>query len=195
MNNKIIKNMAYMALGVALVVVATFVLSFPIPGGAGYVNLGDSVIIIFAFLFGPIVGGMTGGIGSLLADFLAGFPLYSPFSLVIKGIQGVVVGILSNRAKKLYLRQLVVYAIGGLIMIVGYFFADIVLFDIVLASTGLLFNLLQAFLNILVVSLLYRQIFKIWVLMRIDKAGNQNNTVEVDNKHTEQADNDDQEGQ
>lgn len=167
-NNDITKKIAYMALGVALVVVATLVLSFPVPGGAGYVNLGDSIIIIVAFLFGSIVGGVVGSVGSALSDILAGYVIYAPFSLVIKGIQGVVVGILSNRAKKLYLHQLPVYAIAELIMIVGYFFADFLLFNALTATGGLLFNLLQAIINILVVSLLYKQIFKIYILQTLN---------------------------
>jgi len=164
LTNDIVKKIVYSSIGVALVTVATLFLKFPIPSGAGYINLGDSLIIIIAFLFGPIVGGLAGGLGSCFADMLGGFMLYSPFSLVIKGIEGVVLGILCNRNKKLYLHQLWAYVVGGAIMVFGYFWADYILFDIRVALIGILYNLIQMTVNIVVVSLAYRQIFKIYVM-------------------------------
>ena len=47
-------------------------IQIPIP--LGYAHLGDSVILITAYLFGPVVGALAGGIGSAMADILTGYP-------------------------------------------------------------------------------------------------------------------------
>ena len=54
----------------ALTCIATMLIQIPIP--LGYAHLGDSVILITAYLFGPVVGALAGGIGSAMADILTG---------------------------------------------------------------------------------------------------------------------------
>ena len=58
----------------ALVCIATLIIRIPNPMG-GYFNIGDVMIFVSALTFGPIVGGVAGGIGSSLAD-LIGFPVF-----------------------------------------------------------------------------------------------------------------------
>ena len=48
----------------ALTCIATMLIQIPIP--LGYAHLGDSVILITAYLFGPVVGALAGGIGSAI---------------------------------------------------------------------------------------------------------------------------------
>jgi uncharacterized membrane protein len=59
----------------------------------GYINVGDAMIFTNALLFGPIVGGVAGGIGSAVADFIS-YPVFAPYTLVIKGFEGFIAGIL-----------------------------------------------------------------------------------------------------
>ncbi|MEI3175535.1 MAG: ECF transporter S component [Lachnospiraceae bacterium] len=54
------------ALATALVCVATMVVQIPIP--LGYAHLGDSCILLAAYLFGWKIGLFAGGVGSALAD-------------------------------------------------------------------------------------------------------------------------------
>ena len=56
------------AVCMALTCIATMLIQIPIP--LGYAHLGDSVILITAYLFGPVVGALAGGIGSAMADIL-----------------------------------------------------------------------------------------------------------------------------
>jgi len=60
------------AVCMALTCIATMLIQIPIP--LGYAHLGDSVILITAYLFGPVVGALAGGIGSAMADILTGYP-------------------------------------------------------------------------------------------------------------------------
>jgi uncharacterized membrane protein len=54
-----------------------------------------------ALLFGPLVGGFAGGVGSTLADFFLGYPHYAPATLIVKACEGVVVGVLAKRKPRL----------------------------------------------------------------------------------------------
>ena len=66
-----VTQMCITAVFMALTCVATMMVQIPIP--LGYAHLGDSVILICAFFFGPVVGALAGGIGSAMADILTGF--------------------------------------------------------------------------------------------------------------------------
>ena len=52
------RAMVMTALFAALGYVATRILQIPTPSG-GYVNLGDTVVILGAYLLGPVYGGVT----------------------------------------------------------------------------------------------------------------------------------------
>ena len=62
----------------------TMALRVPSPTG-GYVNLGDAVVLMGAYLLGPVWGAAAGALGPALADLLAGYAVYVPATLVIKG--------------------------------------------------------------------------------------------------------------
>lgn len=90
------KLIAYTALMTALTYVGTL-LGFS--GGQFYFNLGDTVILICAYLFGPIPAMLAGGLGSFLGD-LTVYPATMLYTLVIKGLEGLVAGLLFILLKK-----------------------------------------------------------------------------------------------
>ena len=110
----------------ALVCVATLLIRIPNPMG-GYFNVGDVMIFVSALTFGPIVGGVAGGLGSSLAD-LIGFPVFVFPTLVIKGIEGFLAGLITN--KKSVLRDVLAVIVAGVEMIVGYFVVESYLWGI-----------------------------------------------------------------
>src|SRR5215831_5781902 len=83
-----------------LVFVSTYLFQVPIPATQGYFNLGDIMIFISALTFGPTVGGFAGGVGSALSDALGGFGIFAPFTLIIKGFEGFVAGLISRRREQ-----------------------------------------------------------------------------------------------
>jgi len=83
----------------AVVCVATVILKIDIPATHGFFNVGDSMVYVTALLFGPIIGGIAGGLGSSLADILLGAPWYAPGTLVIKGVEGLIVGYLGYKVR------------------------------------------------------------------------------------------------
>ncbi|MBQ1334585.1 MAG: ECF transporter S component, partial [Clostridia bacterium] len=67
MNDARVKRIIMVSLFAALVCVATMVIRIPSPTG-GYINPGDAVVLLAAFLLGPIWGAVAAAIGSSLAD-------------------------------------------------------------------------------------------------------------------------------
>lgn len=85
------RKLVFTALMTALTVVATVVLGFRT--GDFFFNCGDTVIFITAALFGPVPAMIAGGLGSFFAD-LAVYPATMFFTLVIKGLEGLLCGLL-----------------------------------------------------------------------------------------------------
>jgi len=88
------------AIFTALVAAATMVFSISVPQTRGFFNIGETMVYTSAFLFGPFVGAFSGGVGSMLADILLGYPHYAPATLIIKACEGGVVGALSRKRLK-----------------------------------------------------------------------------------------------
>ncbi len=92
------KTVAATAIFTAFVAAATMAFSLSIPVTSGYFNIGEIMVYTAALLMGPYVGAFAGGVGSMISDLSLGFPSYAPGTLVIKGIEGFLVGYLSSRA-------------------------------------------------------------------------------------------------
>ncbi|MDV3277774.1 MAG: ECF transporter S component [Nitrososphaerales archaeon] len=91
------RTVASTAVFTAFVAAATMAFSLSIPVTSGYFNVGEIMVYTAALLMGPYVGAFAGGVGSMLSDLSLGFPSYAPGTLVIKGIEGFLVGYLSSR--------------------------------------------------------------------------------------------------
>jgi len=105
----------------ATTAVATMMVRIPIPATSGYLNFGDIMVFTAALLFGRLVGGLAGGIGSAIADII-GYPLFAPYTLIIKGLEGFVAG--SIRDGKSSRRDLLGWLVGSIVMVSGYFLAE-----------------------------------------------------------------------
>lgn len=87
----------------ALVTIATMFLMVPVPFTSGYIHLGDSMIFISVLLLGWRKGGFAAGVGSMMADLFVGYANWAPWTLVIKLLMAVIMGIcieLSKNNKK-----------------------------------------------------------------------------------------------
>jgi uncharacterized membrane protein len=115
------RELAASAIFIALTALVTGLFPIPIPATRGFFNLGEVVIYIAALVYGPLVGLLAGGLGSALGDILAKAPHYAPFTLVIKGVEGYVVGRLAGATVASRVRATLA---GGALMVVGYFLAQ-----------------------------------------------------------------------
>jgi uncharacterized membrane protein len=132
----------------ALICVLTMIIAVPIPATQGFINIGDAGVMITGLLFGPIIGGIAGGIGSALADIFLGYTIYAPATLIIKGLEGFIVGLIANpkkNYKKLNYRDILAVLIGGSIMVLGYLLYEIVIFGFPAAIYEFVFNTIVQF--------------------------------------------------
>lgn len=82
-DNKKIRLLALTGMLTALTTVTTIAIRIP-TATKGYINLGDTMVNMSAWITGGLYGGIAGGIGSLLADIISGCYIYAPATLVIK---------------------------------------------------------------------------------------------------------------
>ncbi len=125
-NEKTAILIALIVVMTALVTVGTLIVRIPNPMG-GYFNVGDVMIFVTALTFGPFVGGAAGGLGSAIADII-GFPLFAVPTLVIKGLEGLIAGLVANN-KGVY-RDFLAVVIAGVEMTAGYFLVEMYLWGI-----------------------------------------------------------------
>jgi uncharacterized membrane protein len=148
-------DIAVSAIFAALVFVATYSFVISIPATSGYFNLGETVIYVAALVFGPLAGAVSGGVGAMMADILLG-PQFAPGTLVIKGFEGAIVGLLSRRlgafTSNRTLSASIAVLIGGLEMVVGYFiYEQLVLgYPLAIALAEVPFNLVQMAVGLIV---------------------------------------------
>ena len=128
----------------ALSCAATLVLTVPSPTG-GYMNLGDTVVLLGAYLLGPWWGAAAGGIGSMLADLMAGYALYAPATLLIKGTMAFLAALLCRVLGKKGMAVILCGAVAEAIMVFGYWFYDgLLMGSLAGAAVGIPSNLMQA---------------------------------------------------
>ena len=119
-NRNTLKKIAYAGVLASLVFAGT---ELHIPTAIGHINLGDLVILVSSYILGPFAF-VPAAVGSTLADLLAGYPQYAVATFLIKGIMGLVAGLLLKRnseGKVSLARKLSASFVTELIMIAGYF--------------------------------------------------------------------------
>lgn len=102
---------------------ATMVLQVPSPTG-GYMNLGDTVVILGAWLLGPVYGALAGGLGPALADLLSGYAMYVPATLVIKAVMALTAALLYRGLGKKSWSLLPCALAAEVPMVAGYWLFD-----------------------------------------------------------------------
>ena len=154
--NKKTKGIVTTGLFIALVCISTMSIQIPMPSAGGYVNVGDAVIIIAAILFGKTTGMIAGGIGSALADVLSGYSQWAIFTLVIKGLEGYIIGLIVNKSSKVK-NQVIASILGIIVMVIGYYIANgILVGSFVAAVSSIPLNIMQGVVSILLGILLVK---------------------------------------
>ena len=154
-------RIATIAVLTAVTAVFTYLVRIPIAPTRGYLNLGDVAVYFSAFTLGPLTALLAGGLGTALADLLAGYPQWIPISLLVHGLQGLLAALVAvlplgrlspGRRDRLALRDsrwpfppawLAAGGVGTLVMCAGYFTAGAVMYGFGAALVELPGNLLQ----------------------------------------------------
>ena len=81
------KKLIYAALFAALCCVITM---YPkVPTLFGYIHAGDALVLLAAYVLGPLWGSLAAALGSSLADLMAGYVQYFPGTFVIKAVMAL----------------------------------------------------------------------------------------------------------
>jgi len=116
-------RIASIAILAAVTTVLTRVVQIPTVA-RGYINLGDVAIVFTALTFGPFSAALSGGLGTALADLLSGpFAFWAPISLVVHGLQGLVVGVIAAARPTNIVVRIIAGVAGMAIVAGGYFVA------------------------------------------------------------------------
>jgi uncharacterized repeat protein (TIGR04002 family) len=138
-----VRNLALAALFAALVTVATALAQIPIPGGMGYIHLGDAMVYLAAVILPFPYAAVAVAVGAGLADFLSGFAVYVLPTALIKAL--LTLAFTSKKERILTPRNLFAPLIGAVITVVGYGVAEGFLYGWTAAIVqGFLYNAIQA---------------------------------------------------
>lgn len=119
------------ALFIALTLVATMFINIRLPlmGNGGLIHLGNVPLFIAAIVYGKRTGFIAGAFGMGLFDVISGWTIWAPFTFVIVGAMGFLVGLI---AEKVPGNRIVVYALAVatalIVKVVGYYFAEVILY-------------------------------------------------------------------
>lgn len=156
------RKIVFSALLASLTCVATMLIQIPTPM-RGYVNLGDCVVLLSAWVLGPFWGFLSAGIGSAMADMFLSYTTYAPATFVIKGLMAFVAVMLYRvlESKRHPLLALIASAlVAEIIMIAGYYVFEGLLYGFGGSLVNVPANALQGLVGAICGIVLYKLIGK-----------------------------------
>lgn len=147
----------------AMTTVATIVIQIPTLT-KGYVNLGDTIVNISAWILGGMYGGFAGGVGSALADIITGYFVYAPATLIIKFLMAFVGFKVYNVCTKKFsslAARITSAIVSEIIMITGYsIFAGFMYGSVQSAILSIPDNIAQGIMGAVFAVVIYECILK-----------------------------------
>ncbi|MFW9856705.1 MAG: ECF transporter S component [Candidatus Thorarchaeota archaeon] len=115
----LVRQVALAATFTALVFLATSLFYLALVASSGFFNLGEAFVYLAALIGGPIVGAVAGGLGSAMADAFLGYGTFVPATLVLKGLEGFVAGLLYQYGKEgdPRLRRIILIGVTGFVIL------------------------------------------------------------------------------
>ncbi len=126
------KMLVINAMFIALTLVATMFINIRLPliGNGGLIHLGNVPLFLAAILFGKKTGAIAGAFGMGMFDLISGWTAWAPFTFVIVGAMGYVVGLIVEKAKFNQTVAIILAIAAALVIkVVGYYFAEVILFQ------------------------------------------------------------------
>lgn len=139
------------ALLASLTCVATMIIKIPSPL-KGYLNLGDSVVLLTGWIISPLYSFLSAGIGSALADVFSGYILYAPVTFIIKGAMAVAAYFIFKLLKKnfsLGFSRVVSGILAEIIMVCGYFVFEGAMYGFKASAVNIPANAVQGIVGII----------------------------------------------
>ena len=159
------------AIFAALIALFTFAIPFkvPLPGtNAAYINLGDSVIFVSAYVLGGHMAALAAAVGSALADLLVGSNIYIIGTFLIKGLMCLIASMLLRKIFRhhWWAKVVVSLSLSGLVMVIGYFLYEWLILGLEIAIASVPFNLIQYLFGVILGTIIIRALKKYRLDMR-----------------------------
>lgn len=136
----------------ALICVATMLIKIPSPL-KGYINLGDGIVLLAAWVLPLPYGLVAAGLGSALADLFSGYVVYAPATFAIKALMAVVAyscyKLFTKKAKST-ISRIFSGILAEIVMILGYFLFEGILYGFVPSLVNIPANAVQAAAGIII---------------------------------------------
>lgn len=139
------------AIFASFVCVATMIIKIPSPL-KGYLNLGDGVILLAAWIFPASYGFTVAGIGSALADLFSGYLVYSPATFVIKGSMSLLAYFTFKLLQKKipdFTARIISGILAEIVMVAGYFVFEGIMYGFKPSVVNIPGNILQGVAGII----------------------------------------------
>ena len=155
------KKLVLSAVMICLIVVTTILFKIPIPFANGYVHLGDAMVFLSVLILGVKYGVIASAIGSALGDVMGGFAIWAPWTLVIKGLMALILGFFVSKTadkktsgsfSKATAMQIAGMFVAGIWMTAGYFVAEGVMYNWIVAFVGIPWNIGQFVVGMVIAS-------------------------------------------
>lgn len=141
--------MVITSLLIALVFVATNAIriKLPISYNGGLIHMGNTMLFTAAIVFGPRKGAAAGAFGMALFDALSEWAAWAPFTFVVRGVMGYIIGrvaYMNNKSGKSWAYNLLGILLGGIWMLAGYYLSEVIMTgNWVLPMTSIPGNIIQ----------------------------------------------------
>lgn len=127
-----VRDMVITSLLIALVFVATnaIKIKLPISYNGGLIHMGNTMLFTAAIVFGPRKGAISGAFGMALFDALSEYAAWAPFTFVVRGVMGYIIGktaSMNNKSGRNWAYNLLGIFLGGIWMLIGYYFTEVIL--------------------------------------------------------------------
>ena len=119
---------------ISLVFVATLFINvrLPIAANGGLVHLGSAMLFTSAIVFGPKKGAIAGAFGMGLFDLVSGWTLWAPFTFIIRGLQGWIIGYIAQSTVIKWnssIKNALAITLSVPVMLAGYYLCEVILYD------------------------------------------------------------------
>ena len=141
------KDIVLCGILMALTTVMTMIVQIPVIGAHGYVNMGDTVVLFTALYLGKKEG-------AALADLISGYGVYAPVTLIAKGLEGFVCGLIADKVSG-RAGRIIGTLVGGTIMVTGYFIGEIFMYGLKTSAAAVPANSMQAIFGIITSLVIY----------------------------------------
>lgn len=115
---------------IALVFVSTYLIQIrlPVSMNGGLIHMGNVALFTVALVFGKRKGAMAGAFGMGLFDLVSGWVAWAPFTFVVRGIMGYLIGRFSEGFERAWWKAPAAVVLGGIWMLAGYYATEGILY-------------------------------------------------------------------